>query len=95
MTWRWVVDAVAVYRLTRLVTADGITEPLRDAIDDWSREGGRLREKAAELVTCPWCMSMWWSLGLVFIVRRAPWWPRMADALAFSAVAGLVSLYDE
>jgi hypothetical protein len=30
------VDAVAAYRLTRLVTADDITAPIRDAIVEWS-----------------------------------------------------------
>lgn len=31
-----VVDAVAAYRLTKLVTDDEITEPLRDAVVEWS-----------------------------------------------------------
>lgn len=30
------VDAVAAYRLTRLVTADDITAPIRDGIVEWS-----------------------------------------------------------
>lgn len=29
---RWLVDAIAVYRLTRLATADDITQPIRDRI---------------------------------------------------------------
>lgn len=30
--WRLVVEAVAAYRLTKLITADGITQPLREAV---------------------------------------------------------------
>lgn len=95
--WRWIVDALAVYRLTRLVTADGITEDLRRSIEAWSLADGApaWRDKVAELVECRWCTSMWWALGLVFFVRRTSWWPAVADALALSAVATLISGLEE
>lgn len=93
IVWRWIVDALAVYRLTRLVTADGITEDFRARIDSWAHtaDAPAWRDKAAELVECRWCTSMWWALGLVLIVRRTSWWPTIADALALSAVSTLVA----
>ena len=47
--------------------------------------------KLAELVTCRWCAGMWVSLGVVFVARRFPWWPRTAQALALSAASALVA----
>jgi hypothetical protein len=112
---------LAVYRLTKLVTDDGITQPLRDRVieaayvaagraeaergkwldgfDGSMREGDwqQLAEsdpdppKMATLVVCPWCSSVWLALGLAFVVRRSRWWPAMADALAWSAAAGVVT----
>ena len=90
---RWVVDALAVWRLTRLVAVDGITSPIRERITEWAeaQPESTLREKVAELVGCPHCVSVWTALGLVFVVRRQPWWPRMADALALAAVSSLIA----
>jgi hypothetical protein len=42
----------ATYRLTRLVTADAITEPLRVWADVKSQKFGYL-------LSCDWCLSMW------------------------------------
>lgn len=122
---RWLVDAIAVYRLTRLAVEDGITQPVRDRIieaayvargdserrrsawkasnggefieGDWQQIAGDDPDppKLAQLVICPWCASVWIALGLVFVVRRARWWPSMADALAFSAAAGIVTAHVE
>ena len=89
MTPIWMLVAgLATYRLTRLVTADRITEPFRL----WVK---RRSTTAGYLVTCDWCLSIWvapWvSLALVGggddpIVR----WGLLA--LAFSAGTGLLSL---
>lgn len=94
---RWLVDALAVYRLTRLLAADGITAEVRDAIHEWTDQGDPTLTKAkvAELIECRWCVSMWVSLGLVYLVRRRHWWPSMADALAFSAVGTLLARLEE
>lgn len=78
------VAALAVYRLTLLVTSDAVTEPLRERSSGW----------LGELLSCPWCSSMWlappvvasavwWSTG------RA-WWIAMGS-LAASAVAGFLA----
>lgn len=109
-----VVDALAAYRLTRLVTSDRIADAPRDAVVLWaySRAGRGLTiegdaspgawseavaqdpdpPKLAYLVTCPWCSSWWIGLAVVAMRRLAPrWWAPMAEALALSAVAGLVA----
>ena len=85
-----IVAALATYRLTRLVTADKITEPIRTWVMDRSQWAGYL-------VSCDWCLSIWiappvalcailWGdnrLVLVVIL-----W------LALSAVVGLLSLVE-
>ncbi|MGW7504411.1 DUF1360 domain-containing protein [Streptomyces albidoflavus] len=60
---------LAVARVTRLITADSLTEPLRDALVDRARlrpnGDGTARlaplpwRWAAKLVTCHWCSSVW------------------------------------
>ena len=92
------VDALAVARLTRLVTEDTVPfGALRDRIlqrADEDSGGLGSPSKLAELVTCPWCMSWWIGFGVV-VVRRSRWWRPVALALAFSEVAGLAAHYTE
>lgn len=57
----FVIVALAAARLTRLVTEDTITEPLRV----WASS----RPFVYELVTCPWCIGFWISLATVGV-----WW---------------------
>jgi hypothetical protein len=47
-----VLVALATYRLTRLVTADRITQKLREAV---IARG----EMVGYLATCDWCLSIW------------------------------------
>ncbi len=77
-----VLDALACFRLTRLMVADTITAPLRD------RAPARLRE----FITCPWCVSVWLAGAIVALQALAsgPWLYASA-ILAFSAVAGLLA----
>lgn len=79
-----VVDALAAYRLTRLVTTDAITEPLREAIDARSDFMG-------ELTSCSWCSGVWVAAGVVLARRYVPAWGPVAEMLALAAVAGLLS----
>lgn len=80
-----VVDALAAYRLTRLVTRDKITAPLRAPLVD--RPG-----LAGELVSCEWCVGVWASFGVVALRRLVPGaWAPVADALALAAVVGLIA----
>ena len=77
----FVIICLAAARLTRLVTEDTITEPVRV----WASD----KPFVYELVTCPWCIGFWISLGCV-----AVWWTTSDRAVwllapfAVSHVAG-------
>lgn len=102
--WWLLVDALATFRLTVLVTADAITDRWRDWIRrrGWTYDAGRpelpipvptmlgARFRALHtLVTCPWCISIWLAAGVVIVTRLVPdVWQYAAMALALSAVAG-------
>lgn len=80
-----VLDALAVFRLTRLVLNDSITAPARQSITsrgpDW----------VLTLLTCPWCMSFWLAILVVVLQTTVPsQWLYASAVLAFSAVAGLL-----
>ena len=79
-----VVDGLAVYRITRLVTEDVIFDRPRD----WVVENGP--EKLAELVTCPHCVSIY-AGGLAVFARRVfpRAWNPLASLLALSATTSL------
>ncbi len=47
-----VLVALSTYRLTRLVTADRITQRIRE----WAVAKGEMLEY---LATCDWCLSIW------------------------------------
>lgn len=83
----FVVDGLAVYRLTRLVQEDSLLDGPRDrALDRWGHR------KAVELLTCPYCASVWLALAVVAARAALPRpWGAAARVLAFSAVAGLLS----
>lgn len=81
-----VVDALATYRLTRLVVEDEIAAPLRDRV--WARDDPGMA-RIGYLVTCPWCVSFWVAVAVVAARRAAPGpWGLAARVLAFSAVTG-------
>lgn len=80
-----VLDALAVFRLTRLILDDSITAFIRNPI---VKNGP---DKAMELFTCPWCMSVWMAAAVVALQSTVPsLWIYPAAVLAFSAVAGLL-----
>ncbi len=84
------VDGLASYRLMKLVRDDLITEPARAAVQ--RRTGPPEQSKASYLMTCPWCLSIYFGAALTLGRRR---WPRATDAaartLALSALAGLAT----
>ncbi len=78
------VDALATYRLTRLLVRDEITRRprrwLADHYEGW----------AVYLSTCMWCMSVWVAGAVVVVLTYfVPYgWSFVASVLAFSAVTG-------
>jgi len=83
------VDALAAFRLTRLVAEDVILDEPRDAL---AARIGEAHPRLSEALYCPWCVGVWLSLGVVVLRRAVPRaWPLLARALALSAVAGLLA----
>ena len=84
------VDALASYRVTRLLVSDGIVDRQRDALVDRLRRRGH--RKLVELSECPWCIGFWVACGVVAARRVVPRaWSPVAEAFAFSAVSGLLA----
>lgn len=84
----WLLAALAVYRLTRLVTTDVLTAPPREWVQ-------ARYDRLGYLVGCDWCSSMWVAPGPVLLAALAPeaaWTLVMLGIPALSAVAGIVSL---
>jgi hypothetical protein len=83
------VDALAVYRLTRLVVEDTVSEPLREWI--WKNHPPD-STRLGYLVTCPWCVSIYMGTAVAVARTFAPrTWSIAARALAFSAVTGITT----
>lgn len=81
-----VIDAIAVHRLTKLLQDDEIwpLPELREAA--LTRLGN---SRAADLLTCPYCLGMWMAgLAVVLRIRFPTTWPWIARVLVGSAVAG-------
>ena len=85
--WVWlVVDALAVYRLARLVARDTILRGLRRWV------AGRYEGLAVEGMTCMWCLTVWFAAAVVALTYFVPWWWSWpASALALSAAAGFLA----
>ena len=97
---------MATARLTRLLTADRITEPARTAAQErleaaWAARTGTIldpqattyRSPAAYVLSCPWCMSIWVAAGIVTALSiggHPPEHPILLT-LAASTVAGLLA----
>lgn len=88
-----ILAALVTARLTRLVTSDYITDPVRKGIVRRLPEGSRL----AYLIMCPWCSSIyvaapvaasWWAWGDTRL------WAACAALPASSYVAGLLATHE-
>lgn len=88
-----VVYVLVVARLTRLVTTDKITEPLRAKVVD--RFGAQ--SLTTFLLHCPWCAG-WWVAAILALpaawVAGLPWWWAPALAFAASQVVGMMARGD-
>jgi hypothetical protein len=86
------IYALAVARVTGLITSDSLTEDLRDGIIAWLDDRPKtLGNYLSILIGCPWCAGMWVSLiaaPLVWFWGASPVMLVPAIALAFSQVTG-------
>lgn len=87
------IYALAVMRLDGLIRADGITEDARDALLGWlDNRPKTLGAFVAELIQCPWCVSVWVgavAAPLVWFFGDHPVMLIPALMLAFSQVTGM------
>lgn len=93
------LSAVATHKLSRLITKDPVTSPLRAPFTTFQGQEGpaeveeKVRGKGAqkavgELITCPFCIDMWVATGLVAGFIYLPRTTRLAvDTLAVLAGA--------
>ena len=91
--WAVIFDVLATYRLTTMVKDDKITEDLRTKVwDRFGQPGDDDSNKVSYLLTCPWCLSIYFG---ALAVTGGMFWPRawrpVSKALAFSALTGLIS----
>lgn len=76
---------IATFRLSRLLTADRVTSILRapvveEGVGEQQIEGvvqkpkqeGGIVQAAGELVTCPWCISVWAAAFNVYLLTLFP-----------------------
>lgn len=96
--WDVVLCAGATHRLSRLVTKDPVTSPLRAPFTRFEGttgpaelheevRGTGLRKTIGELLTCPFCAGMWIATGLSAGLVFAPHATRLA-AGTLTALAG-------
>lgn len=90
--------SLATYRLTRLITSDVITEPLRTRI--WNRYPPE-STFLGEMISCDHCAGVYAAAAVTMLaVGTMPYMPRPVRSasnvlLATLALSGAVSLYHE
>jgi hypothetical protein len=94
----------ATFKLSRILTKDAITSPLRAPFTRYREPAGEgevneevahhdpVRHAAGELVNCPFCSAMWVATALAAGLVIAPGFTRVA-ATALTAVAGSDALH--
>lgn len=98
----FLIDVLAIYRLTRLATRDEITESLRETIE---KELGtavnakliteKTGKKLVYMLGCDWCMSFWVSLFALALKKYVPnLWDNLKYVLAASAATGMIASYE-
>jgi hypothetical protein len=87
------IYALAVARVTGLIYADTITEPLRDRLIGWLDDRpATLGAFIAALIQCPWCVSIWLgalAAPLVWFWGDSPVMLILGLWLALSQVTGM------
>jgi hypothetical protein len=102
-----VLLSVATHKLSRLLSKDAVTSPLRAPFTRYEESAGEgelmesvrgkgVRHAAGELITCPFCLAVWVATGLTAGMVFAPRLTRLV-CTTLTAVAvsdGLQLVYD-
>lgn len=89
----FLVLALAVARLTRLVVADEITKEIRNGLIKRLDEERTFHLKLAYLLVCTWCASVWVAAPLAvgtYWLHPHDWWWLALSTVAASQVAGML-----
>lgn len=92
--WAFVIMALAVFRVYRLVAEDDILDGPRDRLLD-KLEEERL-DKLDALITCPWCLGFWLSVltWLAWLITPG-WTVGLALPWALSAAVAMIAKLDK
>jgi hypothetical protein len=97
--WDLLLITAGTHKLSRTLSKDAVTSPLRAPFTQYSGTGGpaevmeevntssALRHSIGELVTCPFCLDMWIATGFAFGYVFAPRVTRLV-AGTFTALTG-------
>jgi len=86
-----VILSLFAYRLTRLIVLDEILNPVRDWI--WDRKPPH-SSQIGYFFTCPWCVSMWVALPIMFSYALFPSITILIGCIfTLSAIAGLITAH--
>lgn len=97
--WDLLLVTAGTHKLSRTLSKDAVTSPLRVPFTRYSSGGGPaelmedartasgVRHAIGELVTCPFCLDMWIATGFAFGHVFAPRVTRLVAA-TFTALAG-------
>jgi len=97
----YLIIVLATWRLTRLFVYDAITKFIREQFWDVVPVGKKSelekprfgpRRTIADLLSCPWCFSMWAAAVVVFFYLITPYAIFPIMLLAISAVATFLQL---
>jgi hypothetical protein len=97
--WDLLLITAGTHKLSRTLTKDAVTSPLRAPFARYSGTGGPaevmeeastaggVRHAIGELVTCPFCLDLWIATGFAFGHVFAPRMTRLVAA-TFTALTG-------
>lgn len=97
----FVVLALAIFRIIRLVAYDNIMLFLREAFLDTQIEGNvvtripsksSFKQTVSKLLNCPWCIGVWIALGVTYLYWNFPELYVVFIVLALSSVASLLQI---
>lgn len=94
LTWTLVIG-LASFRLYRIAGVDSITEPFHGRLNASSHPAAQW---FSELVSCPWCIGFWASVGLAALGWWAAlftWQEAIPIALAASTICGITGSIDK
>jgi hypothetical protein len=83
---------LATFRITRLITRDVITEPIRTRV--WKKRPPE-SSKVGYLFTCEWCMSIWTASLIYGCFMITSVTAILLVPFALSAIAGLLTAYED